>query len=356
MQTVNVIPWEQQEKHNAFHAYMINIRDTLRAENGFSNGHFEFLYQDVYGKSVPGTFTYMDVIKTANFPIYTSGTRLLKLKLESADRGCVHTAFTDLQHRIADWADSMQHFFDVRFLRDVHGMIKTMGQCLDLRLFVVRTFPNGVTIDEFLDCNVHESFEILWKWIQESEFNVHALDSAWTALCEVAKRVHQHVVDYYMMRAEDSNHPHPWHDSVGKVNVFGTVIQKYLLTNPRFTECLELAPWMHMYHTCVLKGFANQVVVEGMCGFVDRHAQGQRNLEMVTFGKCAIVHYNMPAQSESNKYIKDCLSKYFSKNKRLQTEHFVSVDKDQRQLTTINSEVIDRHLKKNHGCHSCRRY
>lgn len=138
MQTVNVIPWGQARTQKTV-AEMESITNNLRSEKGFIKDHLAFLYKDVYGNSVDRSLTSMDLLTTGEFSIYVRGTRLLKLKLERAVRGDVHRAYVDMQHKIAYWAYSMQHFFDVRFPCDAHGMIEIMGQCLDLRMLAMRT-------------------------------------------------------------------------------------------------------------------------------------------------------------------------------------------------------------------------
>ncbi len=41
----------------------------------------------------------------------------------------------DLSYDVAKWLECAAHFFNVRFLRDEHGMLHIASKCLDIRRF-----------------------------------------------------------------------------------------------------------------------------------------------------------------------------------------------------------------------------
>jgi hypothetical protein len=121
--------------------------------------------------------------------------------------------------------------------------------------------------------------------------------------------------------------------------VSGTVIQKCVLTEEKWYK--GASPYLFIYVLVVLK-IANEAVVEGMCGFVDKHAIGHRGLKFENYAFESIVHYNMPAQAHSNDFIFASLRKYgemFLGGKPLR---FTSNDKQQRSLHSFISKVVDR--------------
>jgi hypothetical protein len=43
----------------------------------------------------------------------------------------------DLSYDVAKWLECVAHFFNVRFLRDEHGILTIARRCLDLRRFAL---------------------------------------------------------------------------------------------------------------------------------------------------------------------------------------------------------------------------
>ena len=337
MQTVNTIPWELMEEQNSFLSDMRAMRDALRAEEGFSEHYYPFLYRPVYGNTVGDVNRYVDFLRTGE--LLGQGL-LIHCETFPADNPANDQAqaYRELQHVMADWIENIVHFFEVRFIDDEHGMLAVAAKCLDLRLYCRKSFPNNQGISRYLDESVKPIFQQVWDWAKSAGVNVAPWATAWAALQVLAKRLHSDVVDFYA-GATNENSRHKWHDNNCDVNVSGTKIQKDVLTAERFYIGAEAA--LHIYCMTILKT-ANEAVVEGMCGFVDKHAEGQRGLSFVMYAYEAIVHFNMPAQNKCSLFIKDALRLYGEATQHNGVVRFVSTDLKQRTLTTFVSKVIDR--------------
>eukprot|EP00951_Prasinocladus_malaysianus_P006398 scaffold45512_cov19-Prasinocladus_malaysianus.AAC.1 len=238
MQTVNVLPWELVQSQHQFHKDMKRMFKDLDKEKGFSEDYFPFLYKRVYGQRADEHKTYLDVLKEAEF-------LGVKLTYEQSDfKGSLEQAFKDLQHMIADWIENMNHFFKVRFIDDTHQKVQVMAKCLDLRLFCVRSFPKGMSLDQYLAIEVKQPFATLWKWAKDAGINVYPEDECWSAMCILAKRLHDEVTSFYA-GASSSGSFHPWHDEKQHVNVSGTVIQKVVFTKTKYNK--DVGPFLHIY-------------------------------------------------------------------------------------------------------------
>jgi len=339
MQTVNTIPWELIDDENRFFNEMLDMRDALRLEQGFSEEHFPFLHRRVHGQAAEGTATYAEFLKSGEL----LGERLaIHCATFPADNPeCTQAqAYTDLQHFIADWIENMVHFFQVRFVDDEHEMIAVAAKCLDLRLYCRKSFPGYSSLAQYMDAEVKQPFRQVWKWVSAAGVNVEPWEASWTALQNLARCLHEDVTSFYAW-ADSEESRHKWHDKDCNVNVSGTVIQEQVLTDSKFYEGAK--PALHIYCMTVLKT-ANEAVVEAMCGFVDKHAVGQRGLSFAMYAYESIVHFNMPSPARSDQFIKDALRLYGQVTQQSGIVRFLSTDKKQRYLTTDVSEVVDRRM------------
>jgi hypothetical protein len=185
-------------------------------------------------------------------------------------------------------------------------MIDVASKCMDLRLFCMPTFPNGQSLDDYLQNDVKPEYKKVWEWARNAGINVESWEDSFGALQILASRMHMEVIDF-CGGAEFSSSHHEWDDQGGTIHVFGTVIQKCVLTEEKRYK--GAIPYLFIYMLAVLN-IANEAVVEGMCGFVDKHAIGKRGLNFENYAFESIVHYNMPAQAHSNDFIFASLRKY----------------------------------------------
>jgi hypothetical protein len=119
------------------------------------------------------------------------------------------------------------------------------------------------------------------------------------ALCDGVNARHwQTQCTKMLFKVENPEERHRWHaDKEGKTAVLGTGIQDKILTKPAFYN--KRSPWfMLMYIHCVLK-ICNEVVVEGMCSIVAKHAHKTRGLIHDTYIKDRMINYSAPHRAHN---------------------------------------------------------
>jgi hypothetical protein len=69
----------------------------------------------------------------------------------------------DLSYDVANWLECATHFFNVRFLRDEHGILSIASMCLVLRRFA----PSPGHEDEHDDYeDIKEPLKEIMKWMK----------------------------------------------------------------------------------------------------------------------------------------------------------------------------------------------
>jgi hypothetical protein len=99
----------------------------------------------------------------------------------------------------------------------------------------------------------------------------------------LARNMEKDVTDFYKACEDPNTACHMWHykgeDGVLHVRS-GTIIQKDIWTKPRFYSTSPDFLWLYTH--CLLKT-ENEVVVEGMCKVIGRHADSTRGLSIVRY-------------------------------------------------------------------------
>ena len=162
----------------------------------------------------------------------------------------------------------------------------------------------------------------------------------WCGESLLAERLYTDVYNFY--KGAESGSVYKWHDNRNRVRVSGTVIQQHVLIERGIFEGIPHI--LHLYQMCALKSM-NEAVVEGMCKTFDRHAVGERGLQLKRYAYESIMHYNMPAQNQLNDFIhasiKICSSRFSNCASMLR---FHSTDKRQGALKYFVSKTVDRHM------------
>jgi hypothetical protein len=200
----------------------------------------------------------------------------------------------------------MMHFFEVRFNVHEHEMIDVASKCMDLRLFYRPTLPGGQSLDNCLHKVVQPQYKNGLEWAQNVGINVESWEDSFSSLEVLAMRLHKEVTDFYE-GAASSTARHKWDDVCGRISVSGVDIQRRVMTKRKWYD--GASAFLFIYMMVVLR-IANEAVVEGMCGCVDKHAIGQRGLRFEMYACESIVHFNMHAQSHSDSFIVASSQKY----------------------------------------------
>jgi hypothetical protein len=110
-----------------------------------------------------------------------------------------------------------------------------------------------------------------------------------TATKELANAMQEDVVSF---KVENLEEQHRWHaDKEDNTAVSENVIQEEIMTT---SASYKLCPWfMLMYNHSMLK-ICKEVVVEGMCSVVAKHAPRSRCLIFDMHAKESIMDYNAP--------------------------------------------------------------
>jgi hypothetical protein len=354
MQTVNVLPWELIELQVKFKNTMDEIvsqldiddsdqdeapiRSLRGVEQPLPEKHFGFMYRtaDTTGK-YPGT-------RHAQLSSGVYMGQRLWLSEEDVrvggDDGGLACAMKSLGHNVADWCKAASHFFDVRFLQDIHAMHNVMAKCMDLRMFCKRGVGD---MSMFVKDNVEESLRVVHAWMIRSGIVVADFEHVLQQCTKLASKLQQEVEDFYA-GATFPDSLHRWHEKVGAeiLTVSGTVIQEEVMTAKRmYQDCPD---YIYMYQHCALKTM-NEAVVEGMCSVVSRHATGVRGLSFNKYGMESIIVWNAPIPHKADAFLSAAVDLYFKGKKH--GWRFFSVDTNRNRVAAArtNSVVIDRHLK-----------
>ena len=85
-------------------------------------------------------------------------------RAEGATDAFAHLEATfDLSYDVARWLDSATRYFHVRFVRDKHEIVWTVGKCFDLRLFASVIERNDHLYDPNYD-DIYEPLNEILKW------------------------------------------------------------------------------------------------------------------------------------------------------------------------------------------------
>jgi hypothetical protein len=177
---------------------------------------------------------------------------------------------------VGDWCENVARSFRNRFDgNEAKHTIVAMAQCVDLRMFVMRSHAPLSSFDAYLEARVFPillsihtlmvekgkihltGFYVCWRHSRHRQTQCTKMLSPSTKVTNLEKQ-------------------YRWHaDKEGKTTVSGTVIQEGIMTKPASNK---LCSWfILMYIHCVLK-ISNEVVAEGMCSVVAKRAPGTRGL------------------------------------------------------------------------------
>ena len=163
-------------------------------------------------------------------------------------------------------------------MHDEHEMLWTASKCLDLRRFAPAP---GQEEEEFKD--IYEPLKHVLQWMTKGGVpNVPHIDIVYAQAKILADNMKNDINAFYTSCARPEQACHRWHcraEDGTYANRSGTIIQKDIWTLPRLHS--ECPAFLWVYNHCMLKT-ANEVVVEGMCKGVSKHADSIRGL---SFGR-----------------------------------------------------------------------
>ncbi|CEO98804.1 hypothetical protein PBRA_006918 [Plasmodiophora brassicae] len=301
-QTVNVLPWELLEKGDELLSVFRQIEMCTRA--------------DASSRELPDTL----------FPsITTSGTTWqefvkgefhgIALTLPMIDEFACDDrryALADvpkvLMDEVYDFAKAFGHFFETRFVNcrsaprqgdsgghqffDVAGhhareLIKSMGQCFDLRKLCLSPCPLG-------------------RRREGLEFVVDAATTGGVHL-PVLSTMHRQLETLRLRLVDKATRDAKWFEAEVRGKP-GTSILKCVFTEEDLYK--DIPDIMYLLEHCVLK-VSNEAVVEGMGCIIARHAAPGRHLSERSIADEAFIHYNGPDPSNADGILNDALDVYF---------------------------------------------
>jgi len=147
MQTENVAPWELKDEQQVFYTKVVVMKEALRDRPKDTDPRWIIVYPTPFPPTIFPFFH--EEYDPKNFPrqsrvhMLLAGTYMGKAltspeneRAEGATDEFAHLeANFDMSYDVAKWLECATHFFDVRFLRDEHGMLSVASKCLDLRRF-----------------------------------------------------------------------------------------------------------------------------------------------------------------------------------------------------------------------------
>ena len=201
---------------------------------------------------------------------------------------------------------------------DSHNMIFTVSKVMDLRLYALPLhysseggqYPRVDTIDEFLNGQANSNLQLVYIWMTSGGIDLPPYSVCFEQCKILAYRMHRECIDFLRDRmSPQSCHPW-WKDAAGMEAQSGVVIQKDLLTNVKYYDGVH--DFLYMYVHCALK-ICNEVVVEGMCSVVAKHATSSRRLNFEAYAMESIIAYNAPMSHRSDPRRYEDLDLYFDK-------------------------------------------
>ncbi len=130
--------------------------------------------------------------------------------------------------------------------------------------------------------------------------NVPHIDVVYEQAKLLADTMKVDIRDFYNGCATPEQACHRWHCKAidgTYATRSGTVIQKYIWTNPRLSSQSPAFLWV--YNHCILKT-ANEAVVEGMCKFISQQADSVRGLSFQRYAKNPFKLIHFPFHATPN--------------------------------------------------------
>ena len=140
----------------------------------------------------------------------------------------------------------------------------------------------------------------------------------------LARGMEKEVIDFHMGCTNPNTACHMWHyraeDWVLHAQS-GTIIQKDIWTTPTLHSSSPAFLWFYNH---VLLKTRNEVVVEGKCKGIGRHADSARGMSIGRYAKEARLVWNTPLLHEDYPFISENLDQHFGAEGKW---HFYSDDK-----------------------------